>query len=129
MEQKFIQVGSSIGAVIPKPLADKQGIHKGGKFKITSEEGSNRIIIEPAEVVGKKANANLITWAEEAVERYRPALEALADKKTLDIDPAILVWTNEFIEKNKELLERLAVTEKRPVEEVAQWLEKNSKKI
>ena len=82
MEQKFIRVGSSIGAVIPKPLAEKQGIETGGRFKITPEAGSNRIIIEPSQplVSAKKGNRELIAWAEEAVERYRPALEALKDK-------------------------------------------------
>ena len=81
MEQKFIKVGSSMAAVIPKFMKEKAGIRLGEKYKITQEEHTNRIIIEPklSEEKGTK-NAELITWAEEAVERYRPALEALKDK-------------------------------------------------
>ncbi|MDP2651447.1 MAG: hypothetical protein Q8O98_02540 [bacterium] len=81
MEQKFIQVGSSLGLVIPKFVAEKKGVRKGGKFKIATEEGSNRIIIELSSPSDEKAgNPALVAWAEEAVERYRPALEALKDK-------------------------------------------------
>lgn len=79
MRQKFIQVGSSIGAVIPKFLAEEKGIRKGVEYNIESEEGSNRIIIEPKTLGVKKA----------------------------EIDPAILQWTDEFIAKNRALLERL----------------------
>ena len=79
MEQKFIKVGSSTAAVIPKFMKDEAGIRPGEKYKITRDD-TNRIIIEPSGVFVKKANSNLIAWAEEAVERYRPALEALKDK-------------------------------------------------
>lgn len=78
MEQKFIQVGSSIGAVIPKFITEEKGIRKGEKYKITSEEGTNRIIIEP-----------------------------YTQFKGAAVDPVILKWTDEFISKNRELLERL----------------------
>lgn len=81
MEQKFIKVGSSMAAVIPKFMKEKAGIRLGEKYKITQEEHTNRIIIEPAPAItAKKGSSDLIAWAEEAVERYRPALEALKDK-------------------------------------------------
>ena len=79
MEQKFIKVGSSTAAVIPKFMKDEAGIESGGKFKITREESTNRIIIEPRTAQPEKSA----------------------------IDPAILQWTNEFIDKNHDLLSRL----------------------
>lgn len=53
-----------------------------GDFVETS--AANKVLtvtpqIKPA--VGKSAgNSKLVAWAEDAVERYRPALEALKDK-------------------------------------------------
>lgn len=79
MEQKFIKVGSSMAAVIPKFMKEKAGIRLGEKYKITQEEHTNRIIIEPQPALAKKAS----------------------------IDPAVLQWTDEFIAKNRELLNRL----------------------
>lgn len=79
MKQKIIQIGSSIGVVIPKPLAEEKGYKVGGSINLHTEQDSNVIRIEPAEI-----------------------------KKESAVDPAILTWTNEFIDKNRELLKRLA---------------------
>lgn len=80
MEQKVIRIGSSIGIVIPKPLAEERGIKAGTKVRLKTTEGSNDIIIESPQVKGSVGNTALVAWAEEAVERYRPALQALKDK-------------------------------------------------
>jgi len=75
MELKVIRIGSSIGVVIPKPIAQERGIKVGDKLPFDS----NQIRMEP---INKKpaGNPELAAWAEDAVERYRPALEALKDK-------------------------------------------------
>ena len=80
MEQKFIKIGSSTGAVILKQFTAKLGIRPGTKFTTVLEVGSNRIIIEPAKQEKSAGNAEMVAWAEEAVERYRPAMEALKNK-------------------------------------------------
>jgi len=78
MKQKIIKIGSSIGIVIPKPVAEDKGYRLGGEVDIHPEVDSNDIRIRP------------IT----------------TQKKTV-LDPAILQWADEFIVKNRELLVRL----------------------
>ena len=81
MKQKIIRIGDSIGVVIPKPLAEARGYIAGGSVTLHPKNDSNAIIIEPfTKIPEKKGNVELVVWAEEAVERYRPALEALKDK-------------------------------------------------
>ncbi|MES2006995.1 MAG: hypothetical protein V4436_02725 [Patescibacteria group bacterium] len=79
MKQKIIKIGSSIGVVIPKAIAEERGFRAGGNATFTLENDSNRIIIEPSVVQEKPG-----------------------------IDQDILSWTNEFVDKNRELLKRLA---------------------
>jgi len=81
MKQKVIKIGSSVGIVIPKPIAQEKGYMAGREYSLRTENNSNRIIIEPAITNSKtKGNPQLIAWAEDAVERYRTALEALKDR-------------------------------------------------
>ena len=82
MEQKIIKIGSSIGVVIPKSLAEKRGYRAGGIINVDTEENSNAIRIEP---VIRSAHTT-----------------------STAVNPEILSWTNEFIDKNRELLKRLA---------------------
>ena len=82
MKQKVIKIGSSIGVVIPKPVAEELGFKAGQDINLIGG-GSNQIIIEHIKREAKhhaEGSAQLVAWAEEAVERYRPALEALKDK-------------------------------------------------
>ena len=78
MRQKVIKIGSSIGVVIPKPMAEEKGFKAGQDINL-KEGGLNQIIIEPIGKAGLSHN----------------------------IDPQILQWGQEFIDKNRELLERL----------------------
>ena len=81
MNQKIIKIGSSIGVVIPKQMAEEKGYVAGGRVTLLPVHDSNAIRIEPTISETKKTgNAELIAWAEDAVKRYRPALEALKDK-------------------------------------------------
>lgn len=81
MKQKVIKIGSSIGVVIPKPVAEELGFKAGQEINLR-ETDYNKIIIERLhhEAKPRGKNAELVAWAEAAVERYRPALEALKDK-------------------------------------------------
>lgn len=82
MDQKIIQIGSSIAVVLPAKEARKEGFAVGEMISVTNEDG--RFIIEKkapsAPQVKLAESAKLVAWAEEAVERYRPALEALKNK-------------------------------------------------
>jgi len=81
MAQKVIQIGSSIGVTIPKDVAEQMKIHVGDavEVKINQAEGSLSVVPSARK---RKASVDreLVNWIEDAIERYRPALEALADK-------------------------------------------------
>lgn len=81
MKQKIIKIGSSLGVVIPKPVAQERGFRVGDRVTIHPETDSNDI-------------------------RISPAPPTINDKEGV-VDPAILQWTNNFIAKNRELLNRL----------------------
>lgn len=79
MEQKFIKVGSSLGVVIPADMVRRQDIEQGqGVTPVEQQNGD--ILLKRTALPEKKGNPALVAWAEDAVERYRPALEALKDK-------------------------------------------------
>lgn len=79
MKQKVIKIGSSIGVVIPKSTAEELGFRAGQEVTLRPNAAARQIVIERA-TAGQKGNSKLVAWAEDAVERYRPALEALKNK-------------------------------------------------
>ena len=79
MEQKVIKIGSSIGAVFPTYLVKKLQIKQGEPITPVEQENGD-ILIKRSSPSKKPGNPDLIAWAEDAVERYRPALEALKNK-------------------------------------------------
>ena len=88
-------------------------------IKIGSSVGV--VILKPiAKNLGIKAG----DWVNLKVEGDKIIVTPLKTKPK--IDPKIIAWVDEFMEKNQELLLRL--TDKTP-EEIAAWLEKNSRPI
>ena len=77
MDQKIIQIGSSAGVTIPKKGMEELGVKVGDEVKTE------------------------INFAEKT---YTVKFKS---KSSPTIDPAILQWTDDFISKNRELLERL----------------------
>lgn len=75
MRQKVIQIGSSAGVTIPKERLSELGL-KIGDF-VTTRVENGVLLVEPAEVKPPQKSQELAAWLEDAVERYRPALEAL----------------------------------------------------
>lgn len=82
MAQKIIQIGSSVGITLPQPIMAGLGLHIGDPISLKAHPDSASITIS----VPRKKEAS----------------------SNIKVDPAILQWTNEFIEKNRMLLERLA---------------------
>ncbi len=80
MAQKILNIGSSIGVVLSKPLAEETGFEAGQEVEVTAG-GPGRVTIER---VKKRSNSNrsadLVKWAASYVEKYRKDFEALADK-------------------------------------------------
>lgn len=60
-------------------MARRQAIEP-GQLITPVEQANGDILLKRQIHTQKKGNPELIAWAEDAVERYRPALEALKDK-------------------------------------------------
>ena len=67
MTQKLLQIGSSVGITVPKQYLKERGLKVGDEVEIS---------IKPAH----KINKELLDWTDDFIEKYRPALEALAKK-------------------------------------------------
>ena len=81
MAQKVIQIGSSIGVTIPKDMAEQMKIHVGDAVEVNVNKAEGSLSVVPSAQKRKASvDRELVNWIEDAIERYRPALEALADK-------------------------------------------------
>ncbi len=81
MAQKVIQIGSSIGVTIPKDMAEQMKIHVGDAVEVKINQAEGSLSVVPTTHKRKASvDRELVDWIEDAIERYRPALEALADK-------------------------------------------------
>ena len=76
MAQKIIRLGSSIGITIPRKSADELGLVVGDSVECSVNKENKSILIEPSVLV----DTETIEWARTFIERYRPALKALAKK-------------------------------------------------
>lgn len=77
MTQKVIKVGDSAAVIIPKKSLKELGIQLGDTVSVEIDRKQRRVSIEP---IAKEVNQELLSWTKKFIERYRPALEALANK-------------------------------------------------
>lgn len=76
MTQKLLKVGDSAAVTIPKKSLEELGLKIGDSVSIEVDKQKRVVIISPLLRVDKE----LMDWTEKFIERYRPALEALAKK-------------------------------------------------
>lgn len=76
MTQKVLKVGSSAAVTLPKKSLEELGLKIGDTVSVEIDKKGKAVIIQPLLKVDKE----LIDWTERFIERYRPALEALAKK-------------------------------------------------
>lgn len=76
MIQKVLKVGTSAAVTIPKRSLKELGLKIGDSVTVAVNTTTRRMYIEPTAKVDKET----IVWAREFVEKYRPALKALAKK-------------------------------------------------
>ncbi|MBI2024817.1 MAG: AbrB/MazE/SpoVT family DNA-binding domain-containing protein [Candidatus Harrisonbacteria bacterium] len=76
MTQKVLKVGSSAAVTIPKKSLEELGLKIGDRITIEVDKRRKTVLIRPTSRVDKK----LLDWTGKFIERYRPALEALAKK-------------------------------------------------
>lgn len=79
MTQKIIQVGKSAAVTLPRAFLKKVGWRIGSTIEVAADDASGEVHIRP---VGKRSRRGLspefLAWSQDFVERYRPALEKLA---------------------------------------------------
>lgn len=83
MEMRVVQIGNSIGVIIPQPLRRKIGLKLGDKVEVNEGSYHDEVIIRKN---GKKALARstitpeFVSWLESFNKRYSSALKELAQK-------------------------------------------------
>lgn len=77
MIQKVLRVGSSAAVTIPKKSLKELGLKIGDQVALSFDTTKKKMTIERA---GDIVDKNTIDWARKFIAKYRPALEALADK-------------------------------------------------
>jgi len=79
MVQKFIKIGSSVGAVIPAEMLKRRGIEQGEGFTPIEQENGD-ILLKRSPHTPNKEIAETVARATAYIEKYRKDFEALADK-------------------------------------------------
>ena len=77
MTQKVLRIGSSVAVVIPKKSLKELGLKAGDEVVVEVDRKNRKVLIEP---VIKEVDKEVLQWSRKFIERYRPALEALAKK-------------------------------------------------
>lgn len=77
MTQKVIKVGDSVAVIIPKKSLKELGIRPGDMVSVEVDNKRRRVSFEP---IAKEVDKELLNWTKKFIERYRTALEALANK-------------------------------------------------
>ncbi len=77
MTQKVLKVGDSAAVIIPKKSLKELGLRLGDEVSVQIDKKQRKVLIEP---LMKKVDSELLDWTRKFIERYRPALEALANK-------------------------------------------------
>ncbi len=76
MAQKVIKIGSSAGITLSKTTLEELGLEIGDTITVEANKKNMTVTIMPLVKVDKE----LVNWTKNFIEKYRPALEALAKK-------------------------------------------------
>lgn len=74
MTQKVLKVGSSAAVTIPKKSLAELGLKIGDRVTVAINRKDKSIVVQPSVSV----DTETVEWARDFIEKYRPALEALA---------------------------------------------------
>ena len=76
MTQKVLKIGDSAVVTLPKKSLKELGLKVGDEVRVVVDVKRRRVVVEPA----RKIEPELLEWTDKFIEKYRPALEALAKK-------------------------------------------------
>ncbi|MBI3626433.1 AbrB/MazE/SpoVT family DNA-binding domain-containing protein [Candidatus Uhrbacteria bacterium] len=77
MIQKLLKVGSSAAVTIPKKSLAQLGLKVGNKVVVEVDTKTRSVLIKAPDAT---VDQDLVKWTKKFIERYRPALQALAKK-------------------------------------------------
>lgn len=80
MAQKIIKIGSSLGITLSKNLLKEQGVGVGDAVRVSAVPGERKMIIEYGDEVRDGVSAELVSWTNDFIEKNRELLKRLADK-------------------------------------------------
>jgi len=78
MTRKIFRSGNSVVVSIPRRSLDALGLDVGAEVEVVVDEEQGRIILRPAEEL-PGVDAEFSRRLDDFIDRYRPALDALAD--------------------------------------------------
>jgi antitoxin MazE len=78
MQRKIFRTGNSMVVSLPKDALDFLGITEGSEVTVELDTEQNRLVISRAPAELSAIDEDFARQVSEFIERYRPALEALA---------------------------------------------------
>ena len=78
MEQKVIQVGNSLAIIIPQKLAKQYKIKKGSAVYLKADAGDDGFRISTSERAQNGLTPEFFAWTKETIEKNRELLTKLA---------------------------------------------------
>lgn len=79
MVRKIFKSGNSLVVSLPGDALERLGLEEGSKVNVAVNERAGRIVIERARAPLTDVGAAFARQLDDFIERYRPALEALAE--------------------------------------------------
>lgn len=82
MHRKLCSIGNSQGISIPREMIEKLNLSVGSEVDIALDKSGERIILAPVKKkkYPKGIDREFVSQVNEFIEKYRPALKALAKK-------------------------------------------------
>ena len=81
MIRKIFKTGNSLVVSLPKEMLERLGVYEGAEVSVELDRKKRQIVIRPMpEPVAGSIDHEFARQVNEFIERYRPALEALAKK-------------------------------------------------
>jgi antitoxin MazE len=78
MKRKLFKEGNCLVILLPRESLLNLGLGEGSEVQVTVDEERGRIIIEPLRAAPAEIEPTFARQLDDFVDRYRPALEALA---------------------------------------------------
>jgi antitoxin MazE len=78
MTRRIFKTGNSLVVALPKDALDRLALSEGAEVSVDLDSDGRRIVIAPAQRRLPGVDETFARQVAEFIERYRPALEALA---------------------------------------------------